>query len=102
MIPTLPVYRGETFSLPAEYLDDEGQPKALTGVTLTAWLQTATGTVLPVLTPVSNAAAGLFAFRQEASATALWPKGTWPLYVRYAAADVDVEIVTLVQIKDAG
>jgi hypothetical protein len=106
MIPTLTLYRGATFDLPAEYLDDEGLPKPLTGVTITAWFQTSDGTVVPVLTPISNAAEGIYNYRQEKAVTATWPKGVWPLYVTYDVAgptgSAETEIVTLLQIKDPG
>ncbi len=106
MIPTLTLYRGETFDLPAEYLDDDSLPKSLVGEIVTAWFQTSDGTVVPVLTPISNALGGIYSLRQEKAVTATWPKGVWPLYVKYdqagATGNARIELVTLLQIKDVG
>ena len=78
-------YRGDTLDLAATYLGQNGLPASLTGVVITAWVQTrdAQFAAAILVTDVDN---GIYRLRMTAAVTATVPTGIWPLFVRYVVA----------------
>lgn len=101
MTPRVTVYKGQTFTLPAQRLDDAGAPRSMVGTVTTAWLGT-DAFQLPVDIVVTNAAQGLYAFGKVPTGTAAWPVGVWALYVQYADGAVVVpELACLLDVMVA-
>lgn len=82
MIDQWPIYAGDSLRLPAQYLDEDGQPKSVTGVLISASVQILTETKACAI-QVKDGAAGTYDIYAAASATADWPRGVWPLTVTY-------------------
>lgn len=82
MTPTIEMFAGQTFRLPAVYTGDDGAPKSLAGVTPAARIVLPGGEVaLAIL--VTDVDDGAFTINATAVLTGPWPRGVWPMYVHY-------------------
>jgi hypothetical protein len=85
---SLRIKQGETFLLSGQYLNDDGTPKSLVGVTLLSQVRDRFSFVETLVVTIANAAGGLYEISSTGS-TLNWPVGELQWDIKEVAGGVE-------------
>lgn len=92
--------RGTTFLLRGQYLDDSGEPKPLTGVTLKSQVKDKDKLIATLTVTVIDEAAGTYELAATGG-TSKWPVGTLIWDIKESVAGIDRYTQTATILIDA-